>query len=190
MKGLIFIFQKLINVFYTTIVLTIFICVFFIPTFCFSEKLIWPAPSYTKINSYFGKRIAPTKGASSFHYGVDIAAPEGSEFVAVTNGTITYVGFLGGGGYTITLTDEDSQNGEIKYTYCHCDPNFIVSEGDFVLQGQVIGNVGPKYVYGVKGNQYTDADGNPTNGATTGPHLHFGMRINDEYVDPLIYLPK
>ena len=71
------------------------------------------------------------------------------------------------GGYTITLTDENTLNGEIKYTYCHCNPNFIVSKGDYVYKGQVIGNVGPKYVYGVPGNQYKDFNGKPTNGATT-----------------------
>ena len=56
-------------------------------------------------------------GASTFHKGIDIGAPEGFEFVAVTDGIITYVGFLGGGGYTITLTDNNTENGEIKYSY-------------------------------------------------------------------------
>lgn len=151
--------------------------------------LLWPSPGYYTINSYFGKRKAPTGGASTYHKGIDIGAPQDSPFVAVTDGTITYVGFLGGGGYTITLTDSDKSNGEIKYSYCHCNPNFIVSVGDEVVKGQVIGYVGPKYVYGVVGNQYHDEKGNPTNGATTGPHLHFGIRINNEYVNPLNYLP-
>lgn len=62
---------------------------------------------------------------------------------------ISYVGFLGGGGYTITLTDDHSEKGEIKYSYCHCDPNFIVSIGDRIVKGQVLGKVGPKYIEGV-----------------------------------------
>lgn len=128
-------------------------------------------------------------GASTFHKGIDIGIPEGNDFVAVTNGTITYVGFLGGGGYTITLTDENKINGEIKYSYCHCNPNFIVSIGDRIYKGQTIGKVGPKYIDNIEGNQYKDSTGKQTNGATTGPHLHFGMRINDEYVNPLDYLP-
>ena len=196
-------FIKLFNKFFIFLsLITFFICIFFIPTFQSqnsnitvidfepTDSLLWPAPNYYRINSYFGKRTAPTSGASSYHKGIDIGAPEGSSFIAVTNGTITFAGFLGGGGYTITITDSNTENGEIKYSYCHCNPNFIVSVGDKVVKGQVIGQVGPKYVYGVPGNKYTDSSGKPTNGATTGPHLHFGMRINDSYVNPLDFLPN
>lgn len=102
-----------------------------------------------RINSYFGKRKAPANGASTFHKGVDIGAPEGFEFVAVTDGTISFVGFLGGGGFTITLTDSDTSGGEVKYSYCHSNPNFIVNTGQTVVKGQIIGKVGPKYVDGV-----------------------------------------
>ena len=112
-------------------------------------SLLWPAPSVTKINSYFGKRKAPTGGASTFHKGIAIGAPEGFEFVAVTDGVISFVGFLGGGGFTITLTDSDFSNGEVKYSYCHCNPNFFVTVGESVVKGQIIGVVGPKYVDGV-----------------------------------------
>ena len=101
-------------------------------------------------------------GASSSHSGIDIPAPQGSKLIAVHDGQITFRDFLGAGGYTITLSF-----GNYKVSYCHCDPNFIVTVGDTIKQGQVIGCVGPKYVYGVKGNQYHDAQGNPTNGATT-----------------------
>ncbi len=64
----------------------------------------------SRINSYFGKRVAPTSGASTFHKGIDIGAPEGFEFVACSDGTITFASFLGGGGYTITITDENHSN--------------------------------------------------------------------------------
>lgn len=141
---------------------------------------VWPIPGYTTISSYFGKRNSPTAGASSFHKGLDIGAPEGTTLIAVIEGQITYVGFLGGGGYTITLSKEN-----MKITYCHVSPNFIVQVGQEIQKGQIIGKVGPKYVYGVKGNTYQDATGKPTNGATTGCHLHLGIRIEEKYIDPL-----
>lgn len=105
---------------------------------------VWPIPGYNKISSPFGKRNSPTAGASSYHYGCDIPAPEGTKLIAVANGEITFREFLGAGGYTITLSFN-----EFKVSYCHVDPNFIVSVGDKIEQGQVIGYVGPKYVYGV-----------------------------------------
>lgn len=123
---------------------------------------VWPIPGYTKISSPFGKRTSPTSGASSSHSGIDIPAPPGSKLIAVHDGEITFREFLGAGGYTITLSFAN-----YKISYCHCDPNFIVTVGDNIKQGQVIGYVGPKIVYGVKGNQYHDSQGNPTNGATT-----------------------
>ena len=149
-----------------------------------NSNFIWPIPGYTRISSPFGKRIAPTSGASSYHKGTDIPASTGTPLYAISDGYITFTNFLGGGGYTITLSISDS----IKVSYCHVSPNYIVKKGDFVKQGQLIGHVGPKYVYGVPGNKYKDSAGNPTNGATTGPHLHIGFRINNNYVDPLIYL--
>lgn len=146
----------------------------------------WPIPGYTTITSYFGKRTSPTAGASSFHKGLDIGAPEGTALIAVIDGKITYIGFLGGGGYTITLSKDD-----MKITYCHVSPNFIVQVGQEIQKGEIIGQVGPKYVYGVKGNNYQDATGKPTNGATTGCHLHLGIRIEEKYINPLqFYQPK
>lgn len=131
------------------------ISIFFIPIIIISPNSFknilnnniyeWPLPGYTKISSYFGKRKSPTTGASSSHKGVDIPAPEGTSFIAIIDGEITFTGFLGAGGYTITITHEN-----YKISYCHCSPKFIVSVGDKVIKGQVIGEVGPKYVYGVK----------------------------------------
>lgn len=144
------------------------------------SKYVWPISGYTKITSPFGKRVSPTVGASSFHKGIDIGAPEDTKLYAICNGKITYVGFLGGGGYTITLTADN-----MKITYCHVSPKFIVSVGDEVEKGEWISNVGPKNVYGVIGNTYKDKDGNPTNGATTGCHLHLGVRIDEKYINPL-----
>lgn len=126
------------------------------------------------------KEIVLQVGASSFHYGTDIGAPEGTNLYAVHDGEITFTGFLGAGGYTITLSFDS-----FKITYCHVSPIYLVKEGDMVKQGQLIGKVGPKYVYGVSGNIYKDSNGNPTNGATTGPHLHLGVRIDGDYINPM-----
>lgn len=149
----------------TSLFLIFFILIFFTPYFSesytspdiseyelYDSGLIWPSPGYTRINSYFGKRTSPTQGASSYHKGLDIGAPEGAKLVAVLDGTITFTDFLGGGGYTITLQGE-----KLKITYCHVDPDFLVAVGDEVKQGQVIGHVGPKYVDGVKNNPYQDS---------------------------------
>ena len=76
-----------------------FVCIFFIPTFgtytdntisseiiaTNPEGFVWPLPGYTRISSYFGKRKSPTSGASSSHSGIDIPAPEGSNFIAVAD---------------------------------------------------------------------------------------------------------
>ena len=182
------------------IILTLFISIFFIPILDSKENItysnsinseiitinpngfVWPIPGYTRISSYFGKRISPTSGASSSHSGIDIPAPVGSKLIGIADGQITFTQFLGAGGYTITLSFDN-----YKVSYCHCDPNFIVKVGDFIKQGQVIGFVGPKNVYGVPGNLYKDENGNPTNGATTGPHLHFGIRIDGKYQNPLTF---
>ena len=123
-----------------------------------NSNFIWPVPGYTRISSYFGKRNAPTGGASTYHKGIDIPAPEGTNLIAVINGTVTFTNFLGGGGYTITISSDN-----MKISYCHVSPNYIVSVGDNIKVGQIIGTVGPKYVYGVPGNKYTDSAGKPTN---------------------------
>lgn len=144
---------------------------------------VWPTPGYTKINSYFGKRVSPTAGASSYHKGLDIGAPENSKLIAVVDGTITYTGFLGGGGYTISLSADN-----MKITYCHVSPYYIVSVGDEVLQGQVIRFCwSKKCIWSSSEINIKILIGNPTNGATTGPHLHFGIRVDGEYVNPLNY---
>lgn len=104
----------------------------------------WPTPGYTTITSYYGKRVSPTVGASNFHKGIDIGAAENSNIIAIIDGEITFTGFFGGGGYTITLSHEN-----MKITYCHVDPKYKVKKGDFVTQGQIIAKVGPKYVEGV-----------------------------------------
>ena len=142
----------------------------------------WPVPGYTRISSYFGNRNSPTAGASSFHQGLDIPAPAGTCLVAVFSGVVTYIGFNGSGGYAIHI-----ENNDLEFIYHHVSPNYIVEVGNYVCSGQIIGQVGPKNVYGVKNNPYKDSSGKPTNGATTGPHLHFTIKKDGIAVNPLNY---
>ena len=142
-------FISLLRLFLFLFIVIFVLCSFFIPflssnafnsnnpndsySFIFSSEYLWPTPGYTSINSPFGKRTSPTAGASSFHKGIDIGAPEGSKFIAITSGKITFTGFLGGGGYTITLTNEN-----MKITYCHVSPNYLVHKGDIVKKGDIL----------------------------------------------------
>lgn len=151
--------------------------------FVFSNSsFVWPTPGYNTITSPFGYRNAPTAGAGTFHGGIDIGAPAGSSIVAAFSGTVTYIGFYGANGYTVRISD-----GYYTANYSHVSPYFLVYVGQYVNKGDIIATVGPKNVYGVPNNPYKDSNGNPTNGATTGPHLHFSIRINGEAVNPMNY---
>ena len=101
------------------------------------------------------------------------------------NCEIISTGFNGSGGYTIIC-----KNNEYILSYCHVSSDFIVTVGDIILAGQVIGQVGPKNVYDVVGNPYKDSNGNPTNGATTGSHLHLTFKVNNQAVNPLDYIQQ
>lgn len=145
--------------------------------------LCWPLPSNHRISSYFGNRVSPTTGASSYHQGIDIPANENTYFLSIMDSEVVSTGFSGSGGYTIVCS-----GGPFRISYCHVSSNFLVSVGDSLVAGQVIGQVGPKYVYDVIGNPYHDATGRPTNGSTTGCHLHITIKLDGNAVDPLDYI--
>ncbi len=165
--------------------IVIFVFVFFI-TFCTvlpTSEFVWPLPDYTYISSPFGYRSSPTSGASSYHSGIDIPAPEGTPILAICSGEVTFASWGAGGGYTIVV-----ENNDIKVSYCHVSPIYTVSRYDIVHAGDVISTVGPKNVYGIENNPYKDAFGNPTNGATTGCHLHLAIKKNGVSVNPLDFI--
>ena len=147
------------------------------------SSYVWPVPGYTRISSKFGPRNSPTAGASSYHKGIDVAAPTGANLVAIANGIVTFAGFSGSGGFTVTYKSDN-----LKISYCHVSPNLLVSAGNYIKSGQIIATVGPKNVYGVINNPYKDKNGNPTNGAITGPHLHLSIKKDDKHIDPLSLL--
>ena len=98
----------------------------------------------------------------------------------VNLGKVIFTGFKGANGYTVII-----ENNDFNYWYSHVSPNFLVYTGEYISKGQIIANVGPKNVYNVNNNPYKDSNGNPTNGATTGPHLHFSIKKDGKAVNPL-----
>ena len=131
-----------------------------------------PAPStgwilpcaYRKVTSPFGRRESPTAGASSFHQGIDLGAPAGTPIVASRSGVVTTARFSGSAGYYVSINHGDG----FSSIYMHMT-NYIVSAGQSVNQGQVIGYVG-------------------STGISTGNHLHFGIAYNGAYVNPAGYV--
>ena len=147
-----------------------------------TSNFAWPVPGYNTITSNFGHRKSPTSGAGSYHGGIDIAVPPGTNIISASSGSVTYLGFYGANGFTVKI-----ESGNLVFIYSHVSPFFLVYTGQIVNKGQVIAKVGPKNVYGVANNPYKDSKGNPTNGATTGPHLHFAIRKDGKAVNPLNY---
>ena len=123
---------------------------------------------YTTITSKFGHRISPTSGASSYHGAIDIAAPAGTNIISICSGRVTYTGFNGGSGYTVVV-----KNNNFSISYSHVSPYFLVYNGQYVNQGDIIAKVGPKNVYGVPNNPYKDSNGNPTNRSHYWPSFTF-----------------
>lgn len=127
-------------------------------------------PSYIKpisggrLTSTFGRRKAPTKGASSNHQAVDWATPKGTAVVASSGGVVAKAGWGGGYGYVVYINHPDGR----QTRYAHLS-KVLVSAGQTVSQGQKIA---------LSGNT----------GVSTGPHLHFEMWIGGSRVNPLKYL--
>ena len=153
-------------------ILIIFISVFFVPFYnettivsdisgntkiekviSTSGDLCWPLPGYTTISSPFGYRNAPTAGATNFHGGIDLPAPQGTYIISAISGKVISTSFMGSGGCTVVV-----QNDKYTVIFHHINPNFLVSPGDLVMQGQVIAQVGPKNVYGFPNNPYKDTN--------------------------------
>lgn len=150
-------------------------------TYYFSNsEFFWPVPGYHTITSYFGKRTSPASGASTNHSGIDIAANEGASIFSILSGTVIYTGFYGANGHTVII-----KTNSFSIQYSHISPNYLVSVGDFIEKGNVIANVGPKYITDILNNPYKDSSGKTTNGATTGPHLHLTIKENDIPINPL-----
>ena len=126
--------------------------------------LIWPCPSSKRITSSFGNRKSPTKGASTFHQGIDIGAPVGENVLSAAAGEVVISSYSYSAGNYIMI----NHGSGIFTIYMHLSKR-NVDVGQEVSQGQKIGEVG-------------------STGYATGPHLHFGIRKNGSYVNPLTFV--
>ena len=124
----------------------------------------WPCPSYTRISDEYGMRPHPTLGVEKFHNGLDMAAPGGSAILAAYDGDVVAAAYSSSMGNYIMI-----DHGSSLYTiYMHCSALYV-SKGQTVTKGQKIAAVG-------------------STGRSTGNHLHFGVRLNGNYVSPWNYL--
>lgn len=127
-------------------------------------SMIWPTPGYTKITSQFGMRTHPITGIYKLHTGMDIGAPYGANFVAANDGVVIKAGMNFAYGNMVII----DHGGGVTTLYAH-GSEILVKEGDVVSQGNPILKVG-------------------STGYSTGPHAHFEIRINGEYVNPADYV--
>lgn len=124
----------------------------------------FPCPGYTRVSSDYGNRMHPTLGVYKFHNGIDLAASTGTPILAAYDGKVV------GASYNSTMGNYVMiDHGDGLYTiYMHAS-KLYVSTGKMVSKGDTIAAVG-------------------STGRSTGPHLHFGVRLNGSYVSPWNYL--
>jgi len=139
----------------------------------YNGVMTWPVPGFYRITSPYGWRTHPIFGTRKLHTGIDIGRnvdPEqsidGASIVAAGDGEVVYAGYRGGYGNTVIIDHGDG----VTTLYAHQQSGGIaVSEGDWVTEGVHIGRVG-------------------STGYSTGPHLHFEVRVNGTPTDPMPYL--
>ena len=129
-----------------------------------SGSFAFPLAYSTGVTCAYGPRVHPINGNKSFHYGVDLAAGMNTEIYATKSGTVTGATYGEANGYYVTINHGDGYSS----IYAHMT-NYVVSAGDSVKQGQLIGYVG-------------------TTGWSTGPHLHFEILYNGSNVNPMNYI--
>ncbi|RDY24717.1 hypothetical protein CHF27_000525 [Romboutsia maritimum] len=129
-------------------------------------KGCWPLESYKDISSPYGYRIHPISKVKDFHRGIDIPAPKNTEILSSDDGIVVFSGMQNGYGNVVKIKHFDGK----KTVYAHNTLN-LVSEGDVVKKGQVIGKVG-------------------STGDSTGNHVHFESIVNDKNINPIYSINK
>ncbi|WP_026895368.1 M56 family metallopeptidase [Clostridiisalibacter paucivorans] len=128
------------------------------------QDMIWPTPKYTKISSTFGKKIHPVLKKESMHTGIDIPGKKGGSIVAAADGKVILADLNGGYGKTVIIDHGDG----LVSLYGHCS-ELLVEEDQEITAGTEIAKIG-------------------MSGMSTGPHLHFEVRKDEEAVHPLGYI--
>jgi murein DD-endopeptidase MepM/ murein hydrolase activator NlpD len=123
-----------------------------------------PMSELSRMSSTFGNRKDPFTGGRAFHAGIDFPAPKGTTVLSAGYGKVTFVGEMSGYGNLVEITHSTG----IVTRYGHLSA-FLVQEGQIVDTGTPIARVG-------------------STGRSTGPHLHFEVRLRDVAVDPGKYL--
>lgn len=121
-------------------------------------------PGYGVVTDTYGPRINPVTGEAGFHTGVDLGDPYGAPVSASKSGVVVYSGWISGYGNTIIL----DHGGGVQTLYGH-NSELLVGVGQTVNRGQTIALVG-------------------STGMSTGPHIHWEIRINGQHIDPTPYV--
>lgn len=127
-------------------------------------EMVWPLPSSSLITSPYGNRLHPILRIYSIHTGIDIAGKSGANILSANTGTVIVSGWQNAYGNTVVV----DHGGGITTLYAHMS-KIIVSKGDEVSAGDIIGRVG-------------------STGWSTGPHLHFEVRVDGKTKNPLEYV--
>ena len=128
-------------------------------------EFAWPAPGYSTITSKYGMRVHPILKTHRVHSGTDIAMPMGAYIIAANDGVVTKAGYSSTGYGNMVLIDH---GGGVSTLYGH-GSEILVQTGQTVKRGDIIMKAG-------------------STGWSTGPHLHFEVRINGQHVDSLPYI--
>lgn len=123
----------------------------------------WPVPGLYNLSSPWGLRTHPITGVKTHHAGIDIPGAEGTPIFAAMDGVVMHAGSMGGYGNAVMI----AHGGGIETLYGHMS-KINVRLGAKIKKGEKIGLMG-------------------STGQSTGPHLHFEVRVNGQDVDPLQY---